>query len=724
MSTPVSDTLTAELERRLYRPLQSLRFRVRGYLALLGLRWLIVAMILAGVAQMALDLLLRFTVDQRALISGVAALYWLWVAYRGLYVPLSRPLPDRLLAGIVDRAHPELHDRFLTAVEFAGAGGPRPTGTSPELVKAVLADTCRAAEGVSFLGVLNHRRAAWGGVELCGLLVVIALAFQQMPGPMGTWFARNWLFQDVAWPQRTYILPEGFNAEGHRRMARGDPVEITASVQGVVPNTAVLHWWSLSGRAGRETMSVVGDTQLVASVGQLSEDIHFRIVGGDERTGEFVVEAVERPRVMHTLARITPPAYTRLDPVVIEQQTVIELLQGATLELEAQLNKPVKLARFVASDDANVPGELSWTGEAELQPLVRVRWPGPASGQYRFELLDEDDLSNRNAVRYTLKVVPDRPPSVQMQLAGVGESITPQAGLPVELHCEDTYGLGAVRLLVQAGERPERALVPDGFAAGSRKSSSDFILTVGASSVRVGETLRLWAEAEDVDPQGPNVGATPVVTLRVVSRDEFLIEMARRELSLRQEFERLLSGQRRLKDTLERVLSGVADDSVPPTPAARRLAGLARSQATHVSRCREIAEGFDQILREMHTNGVARPADERRITERVVQPLASLTREAIPAAARVLGELRHAVDAELRASGLAAQDDILQQMRDILANMLEWEGYREAVTLLEAVIDAQADLRTGTLEALEWQLEDILGLEEVLEGDDLESPNP
>ena len=700
MSTLATDVLSRQLRQRIFTPLVSLRQRIRLYLALDGLRRFVFVLIVAVLVQIALDWWLKLTVGQRFLLSVGITLYWLWIVYRRLYLPLWRPLSDRMLAAMVDRAHPELHDRLVTAVEFSGADGrygarPLHWGASPALVLEVLQETCHSVGGLSFLQVLNHRRAARCCLELAGLLVLIGLAFQLMPGLTGTWFARNWRLQELAWPQRTYILPEGFDRDGRFRMARGDMVEVVAGVVGEVPDTAVLSWWTPTGRQGEAEMSIVGERQLVAALGQLSEDIHFRIIGGDERTSEYIIQAVERPRIIHTLAHLTPPAYTALDPVVIEQQTVFEILSGATLEIEARLNKPVKQVRFVAADGSTAPGGVSLSSDSGQHVRVYLLWTAPTSGIYHFELRDHDGLSNKNPLRYTLKIVPDRPPTVRMNLVGVGRTITPAAELPVDLVCEDAYGLGAVRLLVQAGGRPAQRLPAADFSAGGLEFSTEFGLAVGACSVSPSEQLRIWAEAEDLDPHGPNVGATPVETLRVVSREEFQSEMARRELTLRQEFERLSSAQRRLKDALDRLLARLVDNKVQPPAVDRQIAGLARTQREHAGRCLAIARGFEQVLSEMRISRVARPADENRIGNRVVVPLDRLARQTIPAAADALATLRRSASAENRQAAVAAQDEILRQMRAVLAEMLEWEGYREAIALLETVIAVQTEVPCG-----------------------------
>lgn len=744
MSTLPAEALPVRLQRHIFTPLTRLRHRCRLYLVLHGLRWLLIALIGAGLAQLGLDRWLKPAVEQRVLISSIVTLYWLWVLRRRLWTPLTRPLPDRLLAAIVDRGHPQLGDQFATAVQFsgrvggaahrletgatdesAGCGPARlPGNASPELVQAVLIDACRAADGVSFQAVLNHRRAARHTLVVLGLLMLIILAFPLMPGLMGTWFARNWLLHDVAWPQRTHIWPDGFGADGRRRMARGDIVEITASVAGLIPDSAVLSWWTASGRRGRQTMSVMGDARLLGSVGQLSEDIRFHIVGGDERTREYVIEAVERPRVTNLLARIIPPAYTRQDPIVVEQQTVLEVLRGATLEIEARLNKPVQHAQFVRADGVATPCVVIAGGAGETEPFVLAYWPEPVAGSYRFELRDHDGLSNRGPVRYTLKVVPDQPPNVRMELVNVGEIITPRAELPLELLFEDAYGLATVRLLVEVAGRAARSIALPEFSAGIRRFPTELSLSTAAANVVPGDRLRLWAEAEDFNPRGPNVGAASAAVLRVVSADEFLAEMARRELALRQEFERLSATQRKLNDTLDQILPDLPDGARPDAPHAHRLAGLARSQAAQAARCLVIARGFDRILGEMRTSRVARPADEQRIADRIAVPLTRLAQDAIPAAADALTRLRQTVSPETRAAAGQAQSEVLRQMQAILVDMLELEGYREAVALLQEIIDAQTEVRAATLGALERQLEDILELDDALEDADTQPPMP
>jgi hypothetical protein len=240
-------------------------------------------------------------------------------------------------------------------------------------------------------------------------------------------------------------------------------------------------------------------------------------------------------------------------------------------------------------------------------------------------------------------------------------------------------------------------------------------LAVESLGVTPGQRLRLWAEARDGDPSGPNLGRARPVSLQVVSGDDFVAEMARRELELRREFEHLLSAQRGLKDALERLLTHLAPEAEPVASLAQQIAALSRRQEAHAGRCLLLGRQFEQLLAEMRTSRVVRAAEQRRISDRIVAPLDSLGTTFMPAASAEIANLRGVVPATRWAAVGDTQVEILRRMQAILANMLKREGYREAVALLQEVIAEQAGVRAATLDALRQELETILGVDEPVE---------
>lgn len=696
------------LEQRLFGPLAALRRRSRLYLALEGIVALATVMIILGAAQLLLDRWLRLAWDQRVLINLLITSVWVVVIYRRLLRPLSRPLSNSALALAVDRVNPELQDQISAAVQFArGEVGGEATN-SRALMRGVISQAVESAERVDFGRALNHRRARNCAWEAVGLTAIIVLAWLLAPEIMNPWFRRNWLLQDIPWPQRTYLRLDGFDATGSRRAPIGDELEIAAVVEGEVPNSAELRWWTDDGRSGSESMVLVGGRRWTVSLGPLNEDIRFRISAGDERTRDFLVVAAERPQLLSVSAQITPPAYTGAAPLELEQQTVLEMLAGSHLKMSGRISATLERAQLV--------GPAGPVGQIELadNATFRFSWDEPVAGVYVFEMRDQNGWDSQRPIRFTFKTVADLAPQARLVAEGLGEFITPSAELDLSVAAEDVYGLSEVRLWAQRGDEPPYEAPIAGFSPPQRAYETSARLSLAAlPGIAPGQRLRIWLDVADIDPRGPNRARGGPIELKVVSPGDFMAAMAGRELELRQEFERLTSAQRAISEAVARLAPELPSHAAPTASQSQELAGLARRQETHAAQTQRLSEQFRQILGEMRTSKVARTADERRLSESVANPLAQLGAETMPDAAAKLSELRKATDEERIAQAPDTQFSIVRKMNAVLANMRELEGYREAVALLQEIIEEQSAVRQATVSSLERQVEDFLGLESI-----------
>lgn len=683
-------------------PLARLRVRAKLYVALDGATVTLITIGLGAIAQFLVDRWLKLTVDQRAVFNVMLTFVWLTVAYKRILLPLFVPLSDETLAHAIDRRHPELADQLATAVQFARPGADL-GASSPELVNSVVADASRRAADIRFSDVLNHRHARDQLLRCAGVLLLPLAALILMPEPLQTWFQRNWLLQEVPWPQATYIRPVGY-AAGKRRVPRGDPLEIAADIRGETPDRVTLEWWTAGGQTGRETMLLIGDNSARVALGPATESVHFRISGGDERTVEYVAEAIDRPEVVSTRIRVQAPAYTGLEPVALDNQTTIEALAGSKIEITAEFNKPVRTARF-----ASPAGALDCDLVAPNRAVLN--WSAPASGSYQFELVDREGWENRRTTRYLVKITPDEPPTVKLSLGEIGTAITPQALLPITASYADSYGLSRVGLRLQRNEDPPLDVPVAGFDAGRRMMRFELPYEVSALGLTPGQRLRVFADAADQDPAGPNVGHGEPIDLRVLTAADFQEELTQRELELRLEFERLISEQNGLRDALERVVAELPPEGPTPPAESQRLSGLARRQEAHGARVAAIARGVERILAESKLNRVSKAIEERRLSERIIAPLVELAEKAIPGAVDQIGALRRESDAGGIRRLTSQEADIARQMKTVLANMLEMEGFREALALLTEIIEAQNAIHADTVDSLSKQIEQIIGLD-------------
>jgi hypothetical protein len=716
-----SAALESEFRSRLLEPLADLRRRCRLYLALGGTVHVALALLIGCAVQFLLDRLLNLSPDQRAFVNIVLTAIWLRVAHRRLIVPVTHPLPDRLLAAAVDRVNPALADRLATAVEFAQAPTRDDDASSSAMVDAMIREACDAGGRIPMRDVLNHAGARRAARRLAGLAAVVLLLGLLFPATLQIWFQRNWLVRDIAWPQRTYLTPAGYGESGVRRVPRDDELAVTAEITGQTPDAITLEWWTDSGARGRESMTIIGGDRAEARLGSVRETLHFRLIGGDEHTRPYHAVVVDRPTVVETRAKVTPPAYLNAAAEEFDRQTNLEMIKGSHLAIEARLNKPVRAARFVGAaapprqSAEPIPGGLPSGPPADVRltepDRVRVEWAAPASGSYAFELEDLDGWESRNSLRFVLRVQPDTPPVVRLESTDVSELITPVAEFDVRVTATDNFGLGSVTLLVQRNDETPGALPGEAPPPGKREHQSAARIAARELRLAPGDRIRVWAEAADQDPAGPNASRSEAVSLRVVTPADFLAEMARREQELRQEFERLISEQNGLRDALERAVAGLAPDGPTPTDVGQRLAGMARRQEGLGQRVASIRTALGRILVEMRSSRVLRSADERRYVDQIDAPLAAIIAESIPKAAQAIQSVRRQATRTDLDRVIPAQADLIRRMRAVLASLMESEGFREAVALLQEILDEQNKLRGDTESALSEDVESIIGPE-------------
>ena len=120
-----------------------------------------------------------------------------------------------------------------------------------------------------------------------------------------------------------------------------------------------------------------------------------------------------------------------------------------------------------------------------------------------------------------------------------------------------------------------------------------------------------------------------------------------------------------------------------------------------------VRQQIEQLLAELRTNQLATEAAEERLGEEISVPLTDLTKRGLPEA--VASIRRWSLGDEIESADRIdpQQVALLLQMREILASMIQWEGYQEAITMLRDILRLQNELRTEAKDALEEQAGEV-----------------
>ena len=140
---------------------------------------------------------------------------------------------------------------------------------------------------------------------------------------------------------------------------------------------------------------------------------------------------------------------------------------------------------------------------------------------------------------------------------------------------------------------------------------------------------------------------------------------------------------------------------------ASDLAPLERRQRTITGSVNIIRQQFEQILAELQVNHLDTLDEHERLGGGIIEPITGLAKRDLVEAADTIRQWSREGSAEKASLVDPQQVAILSQMRNVLASMIQWEGYQEIVKMLRDIIRIQRELHTETRRTIEDQAGDV-----------------
>src|SRR5205807_8028382 len=99
--------------------------------------------------------------------------------------------------------------------------------------------------------------------------------------------------------------------------------------------------------------------------------------------------------------------------------------------------------------------------------------------------------------------------------------VTPDVALPVLLAAEDDYGLRRVQLFRSLNDSRALPLSWSLPEPAPTRWSTTALLPLSSYGLSPGDEIKLFARAEDNDPAGPNGAESAIVTVRIISQEDY-----------------------------------------------------------------------------------------------------------------------------------------------------------------------------------------------------------
>ena len=475
-----------------------------------------------------------------------------YLLYRHLVQPIKASLTLRDVALNVERNHPNLEDRLVSAIQFGNRESVDPI--EAHMLQRLLDDTIERVKGIDFKATIDHSRTR-KHVGIAALVVVgccvLSLLF---PTEIHTSLLRLL----APWEKTEPILTTKLVVEpGNARILRGKSLPIHVTVTGKSAEKVVLTYGNIGDQnvpaseteiTAQQPKTVIGMLQnpddkrgFAYEIFNIDADMEYYVVANEATSERYTVEVFEMPKVTEISIAYTYPDYTGLKPVVQTGTGNIQALVGTQAEVKLTTNKAIQTSTFTRRTDVKDGFLVSAAEKLNLTPepvstqmvisggnTLTTTIDVVEDGTYTVELLCIDGFNNEIPIEYTIKATPDAAPEVAIKEPGRDVKTTKLGEVEITAEATDDYGVAELKLMYRVGsdELQELTMEPStsapiveqrtGEAIQRRVADGTYTFYLEEFDVEPGDIISYYARATDNNTlTGPGEASSDIYFIEI-----------------------------------------------------------------------------------------------------------------------------------------------------------------------------------------------------------------
>ena len=405
---------------------------------------------------------------------------------------------------------------------------------------------------------------------------------------------------------------------GHARVAYAAAMNVRVKVSGGSPERIELVY---SSGEREEVLPMFPEAGGVyrTTLARIEKPGRYFIRAERARSRRFRIEVITVPRIASVRFRIRPPAYTR----AAEYQgplpkNGIAALVGTQIEVQVTSNRPLSGGAIELSGERQ-SRQVALRPAGKANSTAQGAFEVTSAGRFELHIVDINGQRSQENFAGTITLLLDQRPFVRL-LEPPGISLaTPNSTLPVTVSAEDDYGVGQADLYRSLNNsRPLPMNLPIK-SPPPRLFQERTYLALNEYGLTPGDEIKMFARVEDNDPAGGKGSESSVVTVRIISQEDFDRMVRMRQgvealLSKYQQVQRRLEGLKQEIDEAQKALDAAPPDSPLAQEMQKKLTRLADNM-------REQAKAIEELGKS------AMPFDADRKLSSQLQPLAQMLHE-------------------------------------------------------------------------------------------------
>ena len=461
---------------------------------------------------------------------------------------------------------------------------------SAGLARIAVNRTAAKVATVPVAQVVSLRPAVRAAGALAVALAVVALIAALLPELANTqWRRFTQPFADVppfAWT-KFEIDP------GDVPVLYGQPLDVYATPVGAPVDRLEL---VLEGASSEPPLPMFpeADGRWRATLTRVTVPAAYFVRARHARSERYQITVLTVPQIEHVRLRIAPPDYAQqaVYEGPLPKEGVVGL-RGTTVTVWVESNRPLgggalRLSTHRAPHDKDLTGTVRSTETNDIALVPTAADSREATGSFtitgdgRFEVTvtDRDGQSSQQVFAGAIAMLPDHRPFIRLLQPQRQALATPTTILPIELAAEDDCGVARVQLFRSLNQSRPRPLTV-ALKATPKRANELLHVALKDFGLAAGDEIKLFGRVEDNDPAGAKGEESPVVTVRIISQEEF-----ERMVRARQGLQVLMSKYQQAMRRLEALRTEIeqAQDDLAKSPQDSRVAEEKRRELMRLRR--------------------------------------------------------------------------------------------------------------------------------------------
>lgn len=456
------------------------------------------------------------------------------------------------IANYVGGKYPDIKDDLLNAVQLINY---KQHNYSNDLIQAAFQKVYERSENLDFTGTVKFNK--WNDIRLSAsaLAAVIVMLFF-LP------FLNN-AFERIINYDKDYTVPPKYVLTlqpGNIDITRGESITVKINTGEDTPNSVNLY-----SRTKEETkfneINIIPDTNNIFThkLKSLNTSLEYYASAEDVESEVYQINVMDRPIVKKMEMKITPPSYTKLPSIIQTDNGSVSVLPGTRLDYKITSSKNLKFAELVT-----LPGKvisLNTDGfEAEGNFYIKEKL------SYYIQLTDTSEVKSENPIRYTINILEDEYPHVEIIQPGENVELGLETILPLVIEIEDDYGFSDLQLFYRKstqGQSTETEFlkIPVSISKNEKKQEIFYSWDITPLNLKAEEIVSYYVEVSDNDNiNGPKKTKSKIYTLRIPSLEELFASTDKKQNEAQSDLTKVFEEAKKLSDELQKISDELKKD--------------------------------------------------------------------------------------------------------------------------------------------------------------------